>query len=173
MASQVPPKKATAFDLGVTLYTSSGAVVNSTTPVAYVSKDFGAFAAASSVSCISTSYGLLKLALDSTEMNADVVSVYVNSSVTNTVPFTATIYTAANLIDDLPDAFLNRDMSVGLDSGSSAVRTPRQALRFLRNRWSLDGSTLTVYKEDDTNASWTAVVTATDTATPITGSDPA
>ncbi len=111
-----------------------------------MSKDFGAYASASSVSVASTEYGAIKLALDSTEMNADVVMVRVSSSDANVVPFTATIYTAA---------------------------TPRQALRYLRNKWSLDGSTLTVTKEDDSTPSWTAVVSTAATAEAITGIDPA
>ena len=82
-----------------------------------------------------------------------------------------TVSTAATVT--IVDGLLDRDMSLGADNGSSAVRTPRQALRFLRNQWSLDGSTLTVTKEDDTTVSWTAVVTASSGATPITGADPA
>jgi hypothetical protein len=71
------------------------------------------------------------------------------------------------------DALLDRDMSTGADSGSTTVRTPRQALRFLRNKWSIAGSTLTVTKENDSTASWTAAVTGTSGADPITASDPA
>jgi hypothetical protein len=52
------------------------------------------------------------------------------------------------------------------------VRTPRQALRFLRNKWSIGGSTLTVCKENDVTASWTASITQTAGADPITASDP-
>src|SRR6516164_5818332 len=48
---------------------------------------------------------------------------------------------------DQADALLNRDMSVGTDSGSPSVRTVRQALRFLRNKWAISAGTLTVYKE--------------------------
>jgi hypothetical protein len=79
----------------------------------------------------------------------------------------------SSAVSAVADGLLNRDMSLGADSGSSAVRTPRQALRFLRNQWAFDGSTLTVMKEDDTTASWTAVVTASSGAVPITGADPA
>ena len=71
------------------------------------------------------------------------------------------------------DALLDRDMSMGADSGSTTIRTPRQALRFLRNKWSIAGSTLTVTKENDSTASWTAAVTGTSGADPITASDPA
>jgi len=71
------------------------------------------------------------------------------------------------------DALLNRDMSVGTDDGSPSVRTVRQALRFLRNKWSISGTTLTVTKEDDSTASWTATVSTDASALPVTGNDPA
>jgi pimeloyl-ACP methyl ester carboxylesterase len=70
------------------------------------------------------------------------------------------------------DAFLNRDMSTGTDSGSTTVRTVRQALRFLRNKWSIAAGTLTVTKEDDVTASWTAAITTT-AGDPVSASDPA
>jgi hypothetical protein len=68
------------------------------------------------------------------------------------------------------DALLNRDMSAVSDTND---RSPLNALRFLRNKWSLAGTTLTVTKEDDTAAAWTATVTAAPGADPISGSDPA
>lgn len=71
------------------------------------------------------------------------------------------------------DALLNRDMSVGTDSGSTTVRTVRQALRLLRNRWVSSGGTLTSYKEDDATPSWTAVLTGDAAATPVIESNPA
>ena len=70
------------------------------------------------------------------------------------------------------DALLNRDMSTGTDSGSATIRTVRQALRFLRNKWTLTGTALSVKKEDDITESWAGVVTKTAGAEPITGSDP-
>lgn len=79
--------------------------------------------------------------------------------------------TAAQFI---ADALLDRDMSVGTDSGSTSVRTVRQALRPLRNRFGFGaaGSTYQVYKEDDATLSWTSIVTQSSDAIPITGSDP-
>lgn len=71
------------------------------------------------------------------------------------------------------DALLNRDMSTGSDSGSPSVRTVRQALRFLRNKWAISSGTLTVYKEDDSTSSWTATVTTDGSALPIVTNDPA
>lgn len=79
-------------------------------------------------------------------------------------------------VSDIPtavqnaDALLNRDMSAVSDT---TARSPLNALRFLRNKWSISGTTLTVTKEDDTASAWTATVTATAGADPITGNDPA
>jgi hypothetical protein len=75
--------------------------------------------------------------------------------------------------NSVADAMLDRDMSTGADNGSTTVRTVRQALRFLRNKWAISGSTLTVYKEDDTTSSWTSALTTTAGANPVTTSDPA
>lgn len=75
--------------------------------------------------------------------------------------------------DAIADAILDRDMSLGVDSGSPTVRTARQALRFLRNKWAIAAGTLTVYKEDDAAASWTSAVVTNAAADPVTSSDPA
>lgn len=75
--------------------------------------------------------------------------------------------------NSVADALLDRDMSTGTDSGSTTVRTVRQALRFLRNKWSITTGTLTVTKEDDSTASWTAAVTTDAAADPIISNDPA
>jgi hypothetical protein len=74
--------------------------------------------------------------------------------------------------NSVADALLDRDMSTGTDSGSPTVRTPRQAMRFMRNKWSIAAGTLTVTKEDDSTASWTAAVTTNGT-TPVDSVDPA
>lgn len=71
------------------------------------------------------------------------------------------------------DALLDRDMAAGADNGSPTVRTVRQALRFLRNKWSISGTTLTVTKEDDATASWTSTVATSAGADPVVGNDPA
>jgi hypothetical protein len=88
----------------------------------------------------------------------------------------ANAITAAAIATDagaeIADAVLNRDMSTGTDSGSTTVRTPRQALRFLRNKWAIAAGTLTVYKEDDVTSSWTASVSTDAAADPVIGNDP-
>lgn len=68
------------------------------------------------------------------------------------------------------DALLNRDMSAVSDT---TARSPLNALRLLRNKHSVAAGTLTVYEEDDSTSAWTAVVTSTAGANPITAIDPA
>jgi len=68
----------------------------------------------------------------------------------------------------IADALLGRNVS----GGSSTGRTVKQALHFIRNKWVVSGATLTVYDTDDTTSSWTASVTGTAGADPITGNDP-
>jgi hypothetical protein len=70
----------------------------------------------------------------------------------------------------IADALLKRDWSAVT---GEAARSMLNALRFLRNKWSVSGTTLTVTTEDDTTAAWTSTVTVDATAAPVTGSDPA
>jgi hypothetical protein len=70
---------------------------------------------------------------------------------------------------DVADKLLNRNVSGGSDGG----RTVKQAIHFLRNRWEVAATTLTVYDTDDTTPSWTGTVTGTPGADPITGNNPA
>lgn len=76
------------------------------------------------------------------------------------------------LLNLIADMLLDRNMATGTDSGSPTVRTPRQALRAIRNKASIAAGTLTVSKEDDTTASWTAAVTTT-AGNPVSAIDPA
>lgn len=78
----------------------------------------------------------------------------------------------------IADAVLDRDMATGTDTGTDsgsptvgAHRTVRQALRASRNKQAISAGTLTVYKEDDTTASWTAAITTT-AGNPISAVDP-
>jgi hypothetical protein len=72
------------------------------------------------------------------------------------------------------DAIFNRPFSAIETANPTATtdRTLLQALRFLRNLWNISGTTLSVKKEDDTTNAWTATLTTTAGADPITASDP-
>lgn len=65
------------------------------------------------------------------------------------------------------DALLKRDIATGASGG----RSVQDALRPLRNRVLIDGSTLTVYTEDDSTSAWTASVSTVD-GSPIAGVNP-
>ena len=73
-------------------------------------------------------------------------------------------------LNAIADALLKRDFSAVT---GEAARSMLNALRFLRNRFAVSGTTLTVYKENDSTAAWTGTVTTSASADPITGNDPA
>lgn len=76
---------------------------------------------------------------------------------------------AADALTAIADAILKRDFSA--ITGESA-RSLLNAARFLRNKWSVSGTTLTVTKEDDATSAWTSALSTDAAADPITGSDP-
>ena len=79
---------------------------------------------------------------------------------------------AADAGNEIADAVLARDIGSGSGAGTLDERTVRSALRFIRNKWSISGATLTVTKEDDASTAWTAAVTTNASADPVTGNDP-
>ncbi len=70
---------------------------------------------------------------------------------------------------NIADALLKRDWTAVT---GEAARSVLNALRFLRNKWSVASGTLTVTKEDDTTSAWTGTVTTDSGAEPVTGVDP-
>lgn len=86
----------------------------------------------------------------------------------------AAAFAAVPTATENADALLNRDMSAGTDSGSPTFRTPRQALRILRNAWTIDSSGVqTVNKEDDATPSWSQQLGSDPSADPVVSTDPA
>jgi len=146
------------------------------TVTVYVTGDGGtqAIGTVSSGVCSAKGNGFFIYSPSQAETNYDHVAftfcgsgaVYATVQVHTTFPQTADAPTALQVAD----ALLNRDMSAVSDTNS---RSPLNALRFIRNKWSVSGTTLTVKKEDDSTTAWTAVVSASAGADPITGSDPA
>lgn len=70
---------------------------------------------------------------------------------------------------NIADELLKRDWT---SVSGEASRSVLNALRFLRNKWSLSGTTLTVCEEDDSTSAWTGTVTTNASADPVTGNDP-
>jgi len=77
-------------------------------------------------------------------------------------------------VSDIPTAVENADALLGrnVSGGSSTGRTVKQVFHFIRNKWVVAAGTLTVYDTDDATTSWTAAVTGTAGADPVTGVDP-
>jgi hypothetical protein len=71
--------------------------------------------------------------------------------------------------NSIADALLARNVS----GGSSTGRLVKEALHVLRNKVAVADGTMTVYDTDDASTSWTAVVTGTEGADPITTINPA
>lgn len=70
--------------------------------------------------------------------------------------------------NSVADALLNR----GLDGAGASSRKVREALAFMRNKWAISGSTLTVYDVDDSTTLFTATITSA-SGNPVTSVDPA
>jgi hypothetical protein len=69
----------------------------------------------------------------------------------------------------IADALLTRDWT---SVTGEAARSVLNALRFLRNKWTLPGGTLSVKEEDDTTEAWAGAATTDAAAVPIVGVDP-
>jgi hypothetical protein len=70
----------------------------------------------------------------------------------------------------IADAVLTRDWT--LITGTVPSKSTLQALRFLRNKWSVFNDELKVYKEDNVTEAWTANVDSSIASDPITGITP-
>jgi len=115
------------------------------------------------------------LATLATASNLATVAGYLDTEIADIKAKTDNLPASPAATGDIPtatqnaDALLNRDMSAVSDTNS---RSPLNALRVLRNKWSISGTTITHTKEDDSTTAFTASLTATAGADPITGSDP-
>lgn len=87
----------------------------------------------------------------------------------HTAAVNTTVQVYPVVLNDYADAVLKRDWT---SVTGEAARSLLNALRFLRNKWSVSGATLTVTKEDDATTAWTSALTGNPSADPITGSDP-
>lgn len=136
----------------------------------YVSKDFGTPTALADVTVTEVSStnapGRYRGNLSQTETNADTMVFGGKSSTANVVLVPVTIGTRD--YNAQADSLLDRNMATGTDSGG---RTPRNALRALRNK--VDTAAGIVYKEDDSTTAFTFTTTTNAGAIPITAVDPA
>lgn len=111
-----------------------------------------------------------------TQTSVDTVDDFLDTEIAAIKAKTDNLPAAPAAVGDIPTATQNADALLKRDWTSvtgEAARSALNALRFLRNKWTLTGTTLSVKEEDDTTEAWTAEVSTTPGADPITGSDPA
>jgi len=123
---------------------------------------------------------IIKVSLSAAEMNADNVTVILSDQsgaewcdqIISLQP-TTNQYDSVGLSsaerDAIADAILKRDWSLVTGEASRSILN---ALRFIRNKWTLISNILSVKKEDDSTEAWNATVTSTAGAAPITTVDP-
>jgi hypothetical protein len=105
-----------------------------------------------------------------------------SSNASGTLTFDEPLHQAPNVGDEfmilpmhvhlrgaIADKLLGRSIAGAADGG----RTVTDALRVLRNKTSISGTTLTVTQENDATTAWTATLSTNPTADPVTGIDPA
>lgn len=136
-----------------------------------------ALASAANLATVDTVVDAILVDTDTTiPATLSTIAGYIDTEVAAIKAKTDNIPASPAAVSDIPtatqnaDALLNRDMSAVSDTNA---RTPLNALRFLRNKYSISGTTLTVTKEDDSTSAWTSVLTTNAAADPVTGSDPA
>jgi hypothetical protein len=102
--------------------------------------------------------------------SATVGSVAAKAMVSNFQVRAVGVTISATTANQLADALLKRDLSAVT---GEAARSLLNAVRFLRNKWTITGTTLSVKKEDDSTEAWAATITTDAAAVPIIGNDPA
>lgn len=104
-------------------------------------------------------------------IDADVATIKLQSAsiLADTTAEGVTLTASANTT--VADAALTRDWELIADTAAS--RSSINALRALRNKWSISGAILTITAEDDTTPAWTANLTSSSDANPVTGVAPA
>lgn len=120
MASQWPPKKNTEFTLDFTLYKNDGTVIVDPGAITKkISKDEGAVAdITAAITEEDTTYGQCSVVLSATEMNADRIWVYIKDDTSGCVPFTATLYTTAETLDEVK----TDTAAILVDTGTDGVK---------------------------------------------------
>ena len=81
-------------------------------------------------------------------------------------------YLALSAYTSAADHLLTRNFVSAVVQHTAADRSAINALRFLRNKWSIAGTVLTVTEEDDSTTAWISNLTTAASANTVTESDP-
>lgn len=118
--------------------------------------------------------GITAASLAADAITAAKVAADVTTEMQSGLATASAVSTLQTSVNDLPTADQNADALLKRDWTAvtgEAARSVLNALRFLRNKWSISGGTLTVTEEDDTTTAWTGTVT-TAAGNPTTQIDP-
>lgn len=182
------PKINTAYTFDISLVSQADTKLFQVNPTlaagdVKISIDDSAFANLTNLPTVSPAGGkLVKVILTAAEMNANRVNIqFVDQSGAEWCDLVLSIETspddlsiaairtgiglaAANLdnqLDAMPTALENADTLLKRDMSAvtgEATRSPLNALRFNRNKFSIVGNVLTVYAEDDVTVAWVATL---------------
>jgi hypothetical protein len=100
---------------------------------------------------------------------------YIDTEVAAIKAKTDNLPAAPAAVGDIPTAVQNADALLKRDFSAvtgEATRSALNALRFLRNKWAISATTLSVKKEDDATEAWAGTV-ATTAGDPVSSIDPA
>jgi len=111
--------------------------------------------------------GSLSVKLDCMVLAANIYDSLIGGG--DTLDVNTTTFLGETTLNAVVDAIFKRDLSA---ITGEAARSLLNAVRKLRNKWAISGSTLTVYKEDDTTSAFTEALTTAAGADSITASDP-
>lgn len=160
--------KSTAYTRMFMMVDSADHVTGKTglTVTVTISKAGGSFSAAGgTVSEVSS--GWYKVAFTTTDTNTEGdLAVHATATGADPTDFVDQVLDPHKIADDI----LKRDWTA---ITGEAARSLLNAARFLRNKWTLTGTALSVKKEDDSTEAWSGTVTTDNAAVPIIGSDPA
>ena len=175
-----PPKRGVAYTLNIGLFDVANPGRIKTTPTIAagdfrISKDNGALTNLATLPVESPAgSGIVLVSLSVPEMTADKLSLFWSDPDFEWSDghyfFDAPVSTVdESYATTIADALLKRDWTA---VSGEAARSVLNALRFLRNRWTVAGTVLTVRKEDDVASAWTSTMSTDASAMPVTGSDP-
>lgn len=184
MTQQPQPKKGEAYTVVFPILDNDGDLVSGAAGLdSEISKDLGAFQNCVNEAVeIASSSGMYYLALTAAEMTADIIAIIVKTSTTDAKTTPIVLYPGLKNINDdvaatlsaaerngVADAVLSRPISNV--EGSAVFRSLVGAVAKLVNKVAVAGTTLTVYRTNDTTPMGSQEITTDEDAKPIVGVD--
>lgn len=156
---------------GLIRYSSTSAVE---TGIPFMVVGYDPYASLSTFNNSSDSVGLKAVTHSGATVAGLVSAITIGTGGIVAASFAASAIDAAALATDAGQEIADRILQRNIHGGSDSGRTVSEALAVLRNKVAVSGSAMTVYRENDTTAYWTASVTTVSSTSGILNSvDPA